>query len=139
MAEALAPIDAALDWIEPHPGLIELVEALVLLGRDRPPTTTIAQRLYRAVVWIMMRCDPDATTPLVLDVLRESTPGAGCHSGDWPGHEFFSSVLVLLYLGGDEARAEMEELLAAAQDLRYDDLAPVLAWYLDHHHTAPSR
>lgn len=139
VADALGPVDDVLDRIEPQPGLIELVEALFHLGVDKPPTTEVSQRLYRAVVWMMMRHDPGTATPVMSEVLRQSTPGARHHSGAWPRHEFFSSVMVLLYLGGAGARREMEELLAAARDLRYDDLAPVLEWYLDHHHAAPSR
>jgi hypothetical protein len=137
--EAVGPVDDMLDRIEPQPGLVELVEALLFLGVDTPPTTDVSQRLYRAVVWTMMRHDPVRAMPQVLRTLRDSTPGARRHSGDWPPHEFFAAVIVLVYLGGPAARAELEELLAAARELRYDDLAPVLEWYLDHHHAAPSR
>ena len=138
-AEAVGPVDEVLDRIEPQPGLLELVEAVLLLGVDTPPTTAVSQRLFRAVAWTLMRHDPGTATPIVLRVLREATPGSRHHSRTWPRHEFFASLLVLVYLGGNEARSELEELLAVARELRYDDLAPVLEWYLDHHHAAPSR
>lgn len=139
IGSVLIPIDGLLDDIEPEPGLLELVEALLRLGSHTPPRTGQAQRLYRAVLWIMMRHDPVRITPEALQIMRDSTPGARSRATEWPGHEFFAAVLVLVYLGGAEARRELTDLLQAAQDLGYHDLAPVLAWYLDHPHSAPAR
>ncbi|MFV0524320.1 MAG: hypothetical protein ACK5RL_07485 [Acidimicrobiales bacterium] len=139
VAEAVGPVDELLDRLEPSPWMIELVDALFRLGVDTPPVTSVSQRLYRAAQWLMMRHAPDTATDTVLEVLRDATPGARVAGDTWPGHDFFASIVVLIYLGGRDARAEMEELLEAARDLRYDDLAPVLEWYLDHRHSAPSR
>ncbi len=135
----LTPIDQLLDEIEPEPGLLELVDALLRLGAHTPPRTDQAERLYRTAMWMMMRHDPPGTTPEVLQIMRDSTPGARLGASEWPRHEFFAAVLVLVYLGGSEARQELTDLLRAAQDLGYHDLAPVLEWYLDHPHSAPAR
>ena len=135
----LAPIDALLNWIEDEPALFELVRALFGLGVETPPRTETAERLYRAVVWVMMRHDPEATTDAVLAMLREATPGARFRRTSWPPHEFFACLVVLVYLGDPAARAELTELVEAARELGYHDLAPVLEWYLDHHHTVPAR
>jgi hypothetical protein len=137
--EVLAPVDALLNWVEREPALFELVRALFELGAQAPPRTEKAQRLYRAVLWVMMRHDPTATTPEVLAMVGEATPGARFQSKIWPSHEFFACVLVLVYLGGERARAELQELVAAARELDYHALVPVLEWYLDHNHSAPSR
>jgi hypothetical protein len=91
------------------------------------------------VLWLMMRHDGARTTPEVVRMLREATPGTGPRRSPWPRHEFFATLLVLVYLGGPEVRDELTELLAAAEELGYHDLAPVLAWYLDHPHSAPAR
>ena len=135
----LAPVDALLNWIEDEPALFELVRALFGLGAETPPRTETAERLYRAVVWVMMRQDPEATTDAVLAMLREATPGARFRGTSWPPHEFFACLVVLVYLGGPAARTELTELVEAARELGYHDLAPVLEWYLDHHHTVPTR
>lgn len=135
----VAPIDALLDRIEGAPMLIELVHALLRLGIHTPPRTDISERLFRSVLWTMLRNDRDGVTPDVLELLRASTPGARFQAPDWPRHEFFSTVVSLVYLGGPGARAELDELLDAARDLDYHDLAPVLEWYLDHEHAAPNR
>jgi hypothetical protein len=135
----LTPIDRLLDEVEPEPGMIELVEALVRLGAHSPPRTAQAQRLYCTALWMTMRYDPVRATPEVLEIMRDATPGARPRPSDWPGHEFFSAVLVLVYLGGPGARRELTDLLQAAQDLGYHDLAPILEWYLDHPHSAPAR
>lgn len=135
----LDPIDALLDRIEAAPALLELVGALLRHGANIPPTTAVSERLYRAVLWTMMRHDPERVTPEALAMLRAATPGARFQARDWPRHEFFSTVVVLVYLGGAEARRELDELLQAARDLDYHDLAPVLEWYLDHRHTVPGR
>ncbi|MFV0258402.1 MAG: hypothetical protein ACK5PP_08155 [Acidimicrobiales bacterium] len=139
VAEALGPVDELLDRLEPSGWMIELVDALFRLGVDTQPVTAVSQRLYRAAQWLMMRHTPGTATAIVLQMLRDATPGARATGDAWPGHDFFASVVVLIYLGGNDARAEMEELLDAARDLRSDDLAPVLEWYLDHRHSAPSR
>lgn len=138
-AQVLAPIDSLLNWIEQEPALFELVRALFALGAETPPRTGEAQRLYRAVVWVMMRQDPAASTGDVLAMLREATPGARFRARSWPPHEFFACLLVLVYLGGGEARRELTELVEAARDLGYHALAPVLEWHLDHHPSVPSR
>ena len=135
----LLPIDRLLDEIEPEPGLLELISALVRMGSHTPPASESAQRLYRALLWVLMRHDPVGSTPTVLQIMRDATPGARPGAAEWPGHEFFAAVLVLVHLGGVDARAELIELLRAAQDLGYHDLAPVLAWYLDHPNSAPAR
>ncbi len=137
--EILAPIDALLDRIEPEPALVELVHALLELGAGTPPRTAVSEQLYRAVMWTMMRHDKKSITPEVLSILRAATPGAPSQAPDWPRQEFFSTVLVLIYLGGPEARQELVELLDAARDLAYHDLAHVLEWYLDHYHRVPAR
>lgn len=137
--DVVGPIDRLLDRIEEAPVLLELVHALLKLGAETPPRSEVSQQLYRAVMWTMMRHDPERLTPEVLEILRLATPGARFQATDWPRHEFFSTVLVLIYLGGTEARSEMNELLEAAKDLDYHDLAPVLEWYLDHRHAVPSR
>lgn len=138
-SSVLAPIDELLDRIELEPALVDLVHALLRLGVHTPPRTAVSERLFRAVLWVMMRHDPDGVTPEVLELLRASTPGARYQAPDWPRHEFFSTVVLLVYLGDADARRELGELLAAARDLAYHDLAPVLEWYLDHHHTIPTR
>ncbi len=135
----LAPIDRLLDEAEPSVWLLELIEALVRLGVHTPPTTPQAQHLFRVSLWITMRHDPHSASPVVLQILRDATPGARSGASQWPPHEFFSAVMVLVYLGGADARRELWELLAAARDLGYHDLAPVLEWYLDHQHSAPAR
>lgn len=127
----LAQIDNLLALIEPEPGSIELVEALLRLGSEFPPQTPSAQRLFRSVLWVAMRHDPMAATPTVLQIMRDATPGARSPGSAWPGHDFFASVLVLACLGGPGARGELRELLRAAQDLGYHDLAPVIEWFLD--------
>lgn len=137
--DVVAPIDALLTRLENAPALVELVHELLRLGAHTPPRTDVSEQLYRAVVWTMMRYDPPSVTSEVLEILRTATPGARYQASDWPRHEFFSTVLVLVYLGGPAARAELNELLAAARDLAYHDLAPVLEWYLDHHHAIPQR
>ncbi len=137
--EVLAPIDELLNWIEHEPALFELVRALLELGTETPPRTDVAQRLYRSVLWTMMRHDPAATTRDVLTMLRDATPGARYRSKTWPPHEFFACVLVLIYLGGPVARDELLELVAAARELGYHALVPILEWYLDHNHSVPSR
>ena len=135
--EVLVPIDELLLRIKPNPALIELVRALVELGTTTPPSTPVAERLYRAVLWVMMRHDPHKTTPEVLRALREATPG-GLPATSWPSHEFFAIVVLLVYMGGPTARRELMELLGAARDLDYLALALVLEWYLDHDHSAPT-
>jgi hypothetical protein len=135
----LAPIDNLLDHLEVEPAFLELVAAVLRLGCHSPPRTEQAEQLYRAAMWTMMRHDPAATTPIVLQIMREATPATKPLHPGWPRHEFFSSILVLLYLGGPQARHELMDLLAAARDLGYHDLAPVLDWYLDHSHSAPTR
>ena len=135
----LGPIDDLLDRLEREPALIELIRALLQLATTTSPTTAVSERLYRSVLWIMTRYDPEATLPDVLHILRQATPGARASSGRWPGHEFFAAVMVLVYLGGDGPRAELGELLEAARDLGHHDLAPVLEWHLDHRHSASSR
>ncbi len=138
LGEIVTPIDQLLAEIAPVPGMLELVEALFRLGAHTPPRTEQAQRLYRAVLWTVMRHDPAGATPDVLQIMRDATPGARVRAAEWPHHEFFASVLVLVYLGGAEARRELIDLLQAARDLGYHDLAPVLEWYLDHPHSAPA-
>ena len=137
--QVLAPVDELLNWIEGEPALFELVRALFELGAETPPRTERAQQLYRAALWTVMRHDPAATTPKVLAMLGEATPGARFQSKTWPSHEFFACVLVLIYLGGEAARGELQELVTAARDLDYHALVPVLEWYLDHSHSVPSR
>ncbi|MDH3679753.1 MAG: hypothetical protein OEV40_07370 [Acidimicrobiia bacterium] len=137
--DVLVPIDALLDRIEADDPLIELVGALLRLGSHTQPTTARSQRLYRAVLWTALRHDPDRNTARVISMLQGATPGARFQASDWPRHEFFAIVLVLIYLGGPEARRELVELQAAARDLGYHDLAPILAWYLDHRHRVPAR
>jgi len=137
--DVVTPIDALLARLEEAPALVELVGELLRLGAHTPPRTEVSEQLYRSVMWTMMRYDPGSVTHAVLDILRTATPGARYHASDWPRHEFFSTVLVLVYLGGPTARTELNELLAAARDLAYHDLAPVLEWYLDHHHVIPPR
>lgn len=139
LEEVLPPIDALLDRVETDGPLIELVGALLRLGSHTQPTTARTQQLYRAVLWTALRHDPHRNTPRVVALLRRATPGARFQAPDWPRHEFFAIVLVLIYLGGPEARRELVELQAAAGDLGYHDLAPILAWYLDHRHQVPSR
>ena len=135
----VGPIDALLDRIEANPVLVELVHALLRLGTHTPARTAVSERLFRSVLWTMLRHDRDGVTPDVLDLLRASTPGSRFQPSDWPRHEFFSTVVALVYLGGPDARAELDELVAAARELDYHDLTPVLEWYLDHEHIAPSR
>ena len=135
--EVLGPIDQLLNWIEREPALLELVRALLQLGAETPPRTDRAQRLYRAVLWTMMRHDPETTTPEILKVMRNSTPGARLRARTWPPHEFFASVLLLVYFGGSDARRELTDLVVAAGELGYHALAPILEWYLDHHQSAP--
>lgn len=140
ISAVLDPIDHLLDRIEPEPGLMELVEALLVLGTHTPPRSGgQAERLYRAVLWTMMRQDPAGTIPHVVQILHDTTPARGPAATVWPGHEFFAAALVLVYLGGADARRELTDLLHAAQDLGYHDLAPVLDWFLDHPHSVPSR
>jgi hypothetical protein len=139
VGDAVAPVDELLDRIELEPALVELVHALLRLGAGTPPTTAVPERLYRSVLWTAMRHDPAATTPEVLQILRDATPGARPRSDRWPPHEFFAAVMVLVYLGGEAARTELTELLEAARDLGHHDLAPILEWYLDHRHSAPAR
>ncbi len=139
VAAVLGPIDDLLDRIEPATGPIELLEALLRLGTNSPPRTAVAQRLFRAVMWILMRHDPETTTPLVIAVMRDATPGGRVGASAWPPHEFFASALVLVYLGGVLARHELSDLLAAACDLDVPDLAFVLDWYLDHQYSIPAR
>ena len=139
VARVVEPIDALLDRIESAPALVELVHALLRLGIDTPPRTDVSERLFRSVLWTMLRHDRDGVTPDVLALLRASTPGARFQAPDWPRHEFFSTIVALVYLGGPDARAELDELVAAARDLDYHDLTPVLEWYLDHEHVAPAR
>jgi hypothetical protein len=133
------PIDAVVDRIEHDPVLVELTHALLRLGTHTPARTAVSERLFRSVLWTMLRHDRDGVTPDVLALLRASTPGARFQAPDWPRHEFFSTVVALVYLGGADARAELDELVVAARDLDYHDLAPVLEWYLDHEHIAPAR
>lgn len=136
----LGPIDHLLDRIEPEPGLVELVEALLLLAVHTPPQAGgRAERLFRSVLWTMMRHAPALAGPQVLQILRDATPGRRPDATVWPSHEFFAAALVLVYLGGADARRELTDLMHAAQDLGYHDLAPVLDWYLDHPHSAPAR
>ncbi len=137
--EVLAPIDELLNWIENEPALFELVRALLELGAETPARTDVAQRLYRSILWVMMRHDPVATTPHVLVMLGNATPGARYRSKTWPPHEFFACALVLIYLGGQVARGELRELVAAARDIGYHALVPILEWYLDHNHSVPYR
>lgn len=137
--EVLAPIDAVLDRIEAEPGLIELVEAVVRLGANSPPRSEVGQRLFRSVLWIMARHDPDSATPVILQIMHDATPGGRIMGSSWPPHEFFAAALLLIYLGGGRARVEMADLVDAARDLDYPALAFVLEWYLDHHHSAPAR
>jgi hypothetical protein len=136
---ALAPVDDLLDRLEQEPALIELVGALLRFGVGNPPTTEVSERLYRAVLWIMLRHDRATAMPEVLQILRDGTPGGRIGATQWPGHEFFAAVTLLLYLGDADGRRELHELLEAARDLDHHDLAPVLEWYLDHHHSAPAR
>lgn len=138
LPHVLAPIDELLERIKPNPALIELIRALVELGTTTPPRTATAERLYRAVLWVMMRHDPLKTTPEVLTALHAATPGERLPATSWPSHEFFAIVVLLVYLGGHEARGELIELLRAARDLDYLALALVLEWYLDHGHSAPT-
>ena len=139
LPDILGPIDELLDRIEPEVGLIDLIEAMLAVGVSTPPTTTVAERLFRAVLWLMMRHDPATTTLQVVAILRDSTPGGRVTASSWPPHEFFAAALVLIYLGGAEARHELVDLVEAARDLDIPDLAFVLEWYLDHHHSAPAR
>lgn len=138
-AEVVEPIDRLLDWIEAEPGSLELVEALAELGVETPPNTPTSEQLYRSVMWTVMRRNPVVHTPTLLMALSNATPGARTKSTAWPRHEFFSAVLVLLYLGGDDGRRELVELTDAARDLGYHDLVPVLEFYLDHHHSPHPR
>lgn len=135
----LVPIDRLLDQMEPEPALVELTGAVVRLACDIPPRSDQAERLHRSAMWAVMRLDPTSATTEVLELLRRSTPDSRPQAGEWPDACFFSCLLVLVYLGGAAARRELSELLAAARDLGYHDLAPVLDWYLDHSHTAPAR
>ncbi|MEZ5409733.1 MAG: hypothetical protein R2761_17020 [Acidimicrobiales bacterium] len=135
----LAPIDQLLDQIEDTPVLIELVAAIVRLAHDVAPRTAPAEGLLRAAMWTMMRHDPVAATPELLELLRRATPATRPHVSSWPSAGFFAPLLVLVYLGGADARRELTDLLVAARELGYHDLAPVLDWYLDHTHTAPAR
>lgn len=135
----VAPIDDLLDRIELQTGLIELLEALLRLGVDSPPRSDVAERLYRAVLWTMMRHDPAGTTPRVLAILHDATPGGRVTASSWPPHEFFAAALLLVYLGGLAARDELVDLVEAARDLGYPALAFVLEWYLDHRHSIPAR
>ncbi|MEM8924986.1 MAG: hypothetical protein AAGD35_15885 [Actinomycetota bacterium] len=137
--DVLAPVDDLLDRIESSPGPLEFLEALLQLGANSPPTSPVAERLYRAVLWTLMRHDPEATTPVVLSIVRDATPGGRVRADGWPPHEFFAATLLLVYLGGADARGELNDLLAAARDLDVPDLAYVLDWYLDHRHSVPSR
>lgn len=139
VATVLAPFDAVLDRIESVGGLLELVEALLRLGSNSPPRTEVSQRLYRSVQWIMMRHDPGRATPLIVEILRDATPGGRVMPSSWPPHEFFAAALLLVYLGNGEARRELLDLVDAARDLDLPALAFVLEWYLDHQHSAPSR
>lgn len=139
VVDVLAPIDDLLDRIEGDTGPLELLEALSQLGANSPPRTEVAQRLYRAVLWTLMRHDPAATTPTVIAIVRDATPGGRVAAGSWPPHEFFAAALLLVYLGGTAARHELSDLLAAARDLDVPDLAYVLDWYLDHQHSIPAR
>lgn len=135
----LAPIDELLDWIEETPALLELVAAILRLAFEVSPRTSAAERLHRAAMWTMMRHDPTEATPQVLELLRRETPATRPQMSSWPSAGFFAPLLVLVYLGGAAARFELTELLMAARDLGYHDLAPVLDWYLDHSHIAPAR
>lgn len=138
-ATAMRPIDELLDRVEAEPGSLELIEALLDLGTNTPPRTPVSEQLYRSVMWTAMRNDPAIRTPHLLEIVRAATPGARLQDREWPRHEFFSTVLVLVYLGGQGPRIELTELLEAARDLGYHDLAPVLEWYLDHDHDIPAR
>lgn len=139
IADVLAPIDELLDRIEGEAGPLELLEALSQLGANSPPSSAVAERLYRAVLWALMRYDPVSTTPTVISIMRDATPGGRVAAGSWPPHEFFAAALVLVYLGGAIARHELGDLLNAARDLDLPDLAFVLDWYLDHQHSVPAR
>lgn len=138
LEDVIAPLDQLLSDIGPVPGMLELVEALFRLATHTPPRTDHAQRLYRAVLWTALRQDPAGVTPQVLQIMRDATPGAQLRAAEWPRHEFFAAVLALVYLGGSVARSELTDLLEAARDLGYHDLAPVLEWYLDHPYSAPA-
>ncbi len=139
VATVVEPIDALLDRVEGDPILVELLQALLRFAIHTPPRTPVSERLFRSVLWTVLRHDRNASTPDVLELLRASTPGSRFQAPDWPRHEFFSTVVALVYLGGPTARAELDELVAAARDLDYHDLAPILEWYLDHEHVAPTR
>lgn len=139
VATVVEPIDALLNRFEGQELLVELLNALLRFGTHTPPRTAVSERLFRSVLWTVLRHDRDGNTPEVLELLRASTPGSRFQAPDWPRHEFFSTLVALVYLGGPDARAELDELVAAARDLHYHDLAPVLEWYLDHEHVAPTR
>lgn len=139
IVDVLAPIDGLLDRIEGETGPIELLEALIQLGANSPPRSEVAERLYRSVLWALMRHDPVTTTPLVISIMRDATPGGRIAAQSWPPHEFFATALLLVYLGGAISRHELSDLLAAARDLEVPDLAFVLEWYLDHQHSVPAR
>lgn len=139
IGDVLAPIDQLLDRIEGQTGPLELLEALNQLGANSPPRSDVAERLYRSVMWTLMRHDPTTTTPTVISIMRDATPGGRISARSWPPHEFFATALLLLYLGGTVARHELGDLLAAARDLDVPDLAFVLEWYLDHQHSIPAR
>jgi len=135
--EVLRPIDQLLHDVSAEPALVELVRALLHLGVDTPPRSGSAQRLYRAVLWTMMRHDPAATTPEVLKIMRNSTPGARGRAAVWPPHEFFASALLVVYLGDEHARRELIDLAVAARELGYHALAPILDLFLDHRNAVP--
>ena len=139
IAEALGPVDRVLDRTDDEPLLLDLLLTIIRLAVDTPPLGERGAGVLRAAMWLAMRHDPDSALPEVIAVLRAATPGARRSAGAWPGPEFFASVTVLVYLGPRLARAELTELLAAARDLGYHDLAPVLEWHLDHSYSVPAR
>ncbi|MGF1597729.1 MAG: hypothetical protein ACFCVK_12495 [Acidimicrobiales bacterium] len=139
VTEVLRPVDRLLDRFEREPGALELVAALAELATTTPARTEVAERLHRAVLWVAARAELDGWRAQVLQLVRDTTPGARFQDRHWPRHGFFSAVVLLVYLGGPTVRRELTELLAAARDLNYDDLAPVLEWHLDHVHRVPAR
>jgi len=136
---ALLNVDRLIDWVEYFPHLFDLIDSFLDLAVVGPPTHPVSQRLFRSVMWVSMRKSPGRALSKVLEIFRNATPGATFRADQWPPHEFFAALTVLVYLGGDNARWELQELLDAAKELGHHDLAPILDWYLDRPFEAPSR